>query len=93
MNVKVLSIEPTQEFKTFYVTVVIGEDICQFTMTVETDTIANQNIQILNSDENFLKTFQFNQKLAADISNLVFLVYNHQPIKLPVDMGELSSAA
>lgn len=91
MNVKVLAIEPAKELRTFYVTVLIGEDKHQFTMTVQLDTIANQEIQIINSDQQFLKTFKFNQVLAADISKLVFRVYNNQAVKLPADMGELYS--
>lgn len=88
MNVKVLSIKPAKELRNFQVTVLIGEDKYQFTMAVELDTIANQEIQIINSDENFLKTFQFHQGLAADISKLVFQIYNNQFVSLPADIGE-----
>jgi hypothetical protein len=88
MNVKVLSINPAKEIRTFDVVVLIGVEQHQFTMTVETDIIAHQEIQVTNGDEHFLKTFKFNQRVALGISKLVSKVYNGQAVELPADIGE-----
>lgn len=56
-------------------------------MKVKSFTVANQQIQVTNGDDNFSKIFRFNQIVASDICKLVSKVYNNQAVELPVDLG------
>ncbi|MFB2920042.1 hypothetical protein [Aerosakkonema funiforme] len=91
MNVRVMLIEPSTNPKAFNVVVLIGKSDYTFTITVETDKIAEQEIQITNGDDFFCQTFQFNQIVGVEICKLVSKIYNHQVVKLPVDVGEFYS--
>lgn len=88
MNVQVLEIKPSKEFATFDIVVLMGEERHKFTVTVTTDTISNREIQIINGDDLFDKTFLLNAKVGADICKLVGKFHNNAPVQLPVDMGE-----
>lgn len=87
MNIQLVAIKSTQEKETFNVVVLIGEEQHKFTMKVKSFTVANQEIQVTNGDDNFSKIFRFNQIVASDICKLVSKVYNNQAVKLPADMG------
>ncbi len=91
MKVQVLNIKPSDRQRIFNVIVLIGTTKHQFPITIEIDTIANQEIQIINGDENFSETFRFNQGIATDICKLVAQIYNHKSVELPLEIGEFYS--
>ena len=91
MKVQILTIKPSYTPRIFDVVVLIGTKQHQFPITIELDTIANQEIQIINGDEKFSETFRFNQRIAADICNLVAQIYNHKIVELPIFLGEFYS--
>ncbi len=90
MNVKVLSIEPSSDLKNFQVTAFIGTEPHQFTMTVETDTIAGEKFQIVKGDKHFCQIFRFNQNAAIALYKLVSKVNQGQGIELPVELENAS---
>ncbi|MDY7007581.1 MAG: hypothetical protein SWX82_27520 [Cyanobacteriota bacterium] len=71
MNVKVISIKPTNESNKFlleiHLEIHIGKDWHQFMMTAVTDTIAGEKIQVIKGDKYFCHTFRFNQELAVKL--------------------------
>lgn len=79
---------PHREIGTFEVQVLIGTELHQFTMAVDLDRVGGRKIQIVNADAHFEETFKFNLKFNMDISQLVLQIYNHQPVELPVTLGE-----
>jgi len=91
MKVRVMLIEPSSNPKAFNLIVLIGKDQYNFTVTVETDKIAEREIQITNGDDFFGETFQFNQIVGVEICKLVSKIYNHQVVELPADVGEFYS--
>lgn len=53
MNVQLLSIEPTDQLRTYQISVKIA-DRPYFTITVEIAPIVGQKIQVINGDGSFL---------------------------------------
>lgn len=88
MKVQILTIKPTQISKIFDVIVLIGNQEYQFPITVEIDTIADREIQIINGNNIFSETFRFNQGIASNICKLVAKFYNSQSFELPLEIGE-----
>lgn len=88
MNVKILSIKPTQTPKIFDIIILIETKQYHFSITVELDTIVDREIQIIHGDEYFSDTFRFNQLIASNICKLVAKVYNSEPVELPGEIGE-----
>jgi hypothetical protein len=91
MNIQVQQIQKSEDDKIFLVSVIIDDVQHHFTLTVKIVPIADRLIQIVNGDTHFLETFKFHPKIARQISQLIFQVYNHEPIELPINLlGELS---
>ncbi|NEP83036.1 MAG: hypothetical protein F6K39_35795 [Okeania sp. SIO3B3] len=90
MNVKVISIKPTNESKKFLLEMLIGKDSHQFLMTAVTDTIAGEKIQVIKGDKSFGQTFRFNQELAVKLYKMVSEFNRGQFVKLPVEIGDFS---
>jgi len=89
MNVQLLSIEPTDQHRTYHIEVKIDDRPHQFTMTVKIAPIFGQKIQVINGDGSFLETFRFNPQVAREISQLVLDVYNHEQVNLPATIRVL----
>jgi hypothetical protein len=87
MNLQVLKILPLQQNNTFQV-VIIGLTQHQFTMTVETDYINNQPLQIIQGDDHFHTFFQWHRELAEKVYELVYQVYNQEELDFPISLGE-----
>ena len=88
MKTQVISIEPAVTNLSFNVIVSIGNDRHQFTLRVETNTVANQKIQGIRGDEHFLSVFRFNQNLGVEIYKLVSKAYEGQTLALPAEIGD-----
>lgn len=86
---QVSQFEPYKAIGTFDVLVSIGNREYRFELAVDVDVVGERQIQIIRTDINFETIFKFNLKLHRDICKLVSSVYNHQPVKLPIDLGEL----
>ena len=84
--------DPNQEIGTFDVKVEIGNQKHQFKLAVDLDLIGERQIQIVRTDVEFEEIFKFDLKLHRDICKLVSSVYNHQPVQLPTNLGELERA-
>lgn len=87
MNVQLLSIEATDQLRTYQIEVKIGDRPHKFTMTVNIAPIVGQKIQVINGDASFLKTFRFNPQVARQISQLVLDVYNHETVNFPATIS------
>lgn len=85
MNVKLISIKKTANPRLYNIEVLIEGLQQQFTITVESFTVANREIQVTNGDDNFSEMFKFNQIIASDICQLVAKFHNHQPVELPIE--------
>lgn len=90
MNVKVLSIERRDSEK-FQATACIGTEQHEFTMTVETDTIAGEKINLIKGDKHFCHIFRFNQNIAVALYELVSKVNRGQSVKLPAEIGNFTA--
>lgn len=90
MNVKVLSIE-RRDSENFQVTACIGTERHQFTMTVETDTIAGQKINLIKADKHFCQIFKFNQDVAIALYELISKFNRGQSVELPAEIGNLAT--
>ncbi|MBO1346858.1 MAG: hypothetical protein EBE86_005415 [Hormoscilla sp. GUM202] len=90
MKVKVISIELAPELGKFNVLGSIGSECHQWTMTVETETIADRQIQVIKGDKHFCNTFRFNQKIAIELYHILSKFNKGQPVELPVEIGEFS---
>ncbi|MEA5536820.1 hypothetical protein [Crocosphaera sp. XPORK-15E] len=64
----------------------MGQTQHQFTMTVETDNLCNQPLQIIQGDDKFHSLFQWNRELAQKIYELVAQVYNQHPLNFPISL-------
>lgn len=91
MNLQVLKILPTRQNNTFQIVVEMEQTQHQFTMTVETDHINNQPLQIIQGDDKFHSLFQWHRELAQKIYELVAQVYNQYAPNFPVSLGEFDS--
>ena len=92
MNVKVLSIKPSRNSENFQVTAyIIGTERHEFTMTVETDTIAGEKINLIKGDKNFCHIFRFNQNVAIALYELVSKVNRGQSVELPAEIGNFAA--
>lgn len=89
MNVQLLSIEATDQLRTYQIEVKMGDRPFKFTMTVKIAPIVGQKIQVINGDASFLETFRFNPQVARQISQLVLDVYNHETVNLPATISVL----
>ena len=89
MNLQVLNISPIKHSHTFQV-VIIGLTQQKFTMTVETDYINNQPLQIIQGDDHFHTFFQWHRELAEKVYALVHQVSNQQKLDFPISLGEFS---
>jgi formyltetrahydrofolate synthetase len=88
MKLQVLKILPILNNNTFQVVIEIGTKQHQFTMTVETDNLCNQVLQIIQGDDKFRTFFQWHRELAEKIYELVATIYNQEPLDFPVSLGE-----
>ncbi|ACK74147.1 hypothetical protein PCC7424_5584 (plasmid) [Gloeothece citriformis PCC 7424] len=84
--------DPNQEIGTFDVKVEIGNFQHQFKLAVDIDLIGERQIQIVRTDDEFEEIFKFDLQFHRDICKLVSSVYNHQPVQLPTNLGELEKA-
>jgi exopolysaccharide biosynthesis predicted pyruvyltransferase EpsI len=91
MKVQILTIKPNEIPRIFDVVVLIGTKQHQFPIKIELDTIADQEIQIINGDAKFSETFRYNQAIASDIYKIVSQFYNYQSVNLPQEIGEFYS--
>lgn len=88
MKTQVISIEPTSKNLGFNVVVLIGTKQHEFTLNVETATIADRQIQGIRGDEYFLHLFRFNQNLGVEIYKLVSQMREGISLKFPVEIGD-----
>ena len=93
MNVQLLSIEPTDQIRTYHIEVKIADRSYKFTITVEIAPIAGQKIQVINGDASFLETFRFNPQVARQISRLVLDVHNGETVNIPATISEFKGEA
>ena len=88
MKTQVISIEPTSINLGFNVVVLIGTKQHEFTLNVETATVADRQIQGIRGDEYFLNLFRFNQNLGVKIYQLVSQMREGNSLSFPVEIGE-----
>ncbi|NEP12620.1 MAG: hypothetical protein F6J92_37645 [Symploca sp. SIO1A3] len=87
MNVKVLSIKPRQEPKSYEVLLSIGEDRQIFKFTTEVNQVGGRQLQTTQGERRFSDLFRFNQRVAMNVSKLVVKLYNKEAVELPADVG------
>ena len=85
MKTSLLSIQPVAGTYEFKVSLLIGEDIQQFTFTVEQPK--QESFGIIGGDIHFCKFFRFNQHISAQVGDIIGQVYRGNPVKLPLDTG------
>lgn len=90
MNVKLLSIESAKELGKFNLSVQLGTEENQFTMMVESDTIAGESFEVIKGDEEFHCLFKFNQEIAVKLYKLLAKFKDGEALELPVDLGNFS---
>ncbi|MFB2918404.1 hypothetical protein [Aerosakkonema funiforme] len=88
MKTQVISIEPTSINLGFNVVVLIGTKQHEFTLNVETATVADRQIQGIRGDEYFLNLFRFNQNLGVKIYQLVSESREGNSLSFPLEIGE-----
>lgn len=88
MKTQVISIKPASKNLGFNVVVLIGTERHEFTLNVETYTIANCQIQGIRGYEYFLKLFRFNQNLGVEIYQLVSQMREGNSLRFPVEIGD-----
>ena len=92
MNVTVFSIQPSStNSEKIHVAASIGTKQHQFTMTVETNTIAGAKIPVIKGDKHFCETFRFNQNVAIALYKLVSKVNQGQSLELPLQLENFAS--
>ena len=92
MNVTVFSIQPSStNSENFHVAASIGTEQHQFTMTVETNTIAGEKIPVIKGDKHFCQMFRFNQDVAIALYKLVSKVNQGQSVELPLQLENAAS--
>ena len=87
MNVKVLSIKPSQEPNSYEVLLSIGEDRQIFKFTTEVNQVGGRQLQTTQGERRFSDLFRFNQRVAMNVSKLVVKLYNKEAVELPADVG------
>ena len=90
MNVKVISIKPTNQSNKCLLEMHIGTDWHQFMMTAVADTIAGEKIQVIKGDKSFCDTFRFNQELGVKLYKMVSEFNRGKPVELPTEIGDFS---
>jgi hypothetical protein len=93
MNVQIKSIEDrsvnkvssSTEPKVFNVTLLVGAEIREITVSVEPSTIGIFTVEL---DLNFFEIFPTGSRVAKLLRDLVWNAYLHKAITLPVDLGE-----
>lgn len=88
MKTQVISIKPASKNLGFNVVVLIGTEQHEFTLNVETSTIADRQIQGIRGDEYFLNLFRFNQNLGVEIYQLVSQMREGNSLSFPLEIGE-----
>ena len=76
----VISIELAPDKGKFNVLGSIGSECHRPLMTVETETIADRQIQVIKGDKHFCNTFRFNHKIAIELYDLLSKFNNGQPV-------------
>jgi hypothetical protein len=91
MKVIVQNIEPssTEAENSFDVFILLDQCKYRFQLQIEITPIGNKNLQMVTTDWAFDNLFKYNIDIHSRICKLVSAVYNHRPIKLPADIGEL----
>lgn len=92
MNLRVLKILPNSQNNTYQVIVEIERVQHQFMMTVETERLDNQLIQIIQGDDKFHALFQWHRELAQKVYELVAQVYNQEHLDFPIILGKFDTA-
>jgi hypothetical protein len=92
VNLRVLNILPNPQNNTCQVMVEIERVQHQFTMTVETDHLGNQPIQIIQGDDKFHALFQWHRELAQKVYELVAQVYNQKHLDFPMILGNFDTS-
>ncbi len=87
MNLQVLKILPIKHSDTFQV-LITGLTPQKFTMTVETDYINNQPLQIIQGDDHFHTFFECHRELAQKVYELVYKVHNQEELNFPINLGD-----
>ncbi|NEQ65395.1 MAG: hypothetical protein F6K21_07840 [Symploca sp. SIO2D2] len=87
MNVKVLSIKPSQEPNSHKVLLLIGGDRRIFKFTTEVNQVGGRQLQTTHGEQGFSDLFRFNQRVAMNVSTLVVKFYNQEAVELPTDVG------
>lgn len=90
MKLRLLNILPNPHNNTCQVIVEAERVKYQFTMTVETDYINNQPLQIIQGDDKFHSLFQWQRELAQKVYELVAQVYNQKTLDFPIILGEFA---
>jgi len=92
MNVDILSIKPDSETGKFNVILFIGQEQHNFTVTIETVTVADRDLDVINGDLSFSNLFKFSQDLECKVCKLVEQVHKKDSVELPVFIGEFYPA-
>lgn len=82
-------IDSEQKLTPFEVVTLLDGQEYRFNLDVESDLVGEKELQSIRTDRAFNDIFRYNLRIHRDICRLVFSYYNHQPIQLPVDLGEL----
>jgi hypothetical protein len=91
MNIKIFSIQPSStNSENFHVAASIGTEQHQFTMTVETNTIAGEKIPVIKGDKHFCEIFRYSQNVAIALYKLVSKVNQGQSVELPLQLENVA---
>ncbi len=81
MKKSVLSIQPIEGTNEFKVLMLIGDDLQQFTFTVEQSK--QESFAVIGGDIDFCNFFRFNQHISAKVGDVVGQVARGKIIELP----------
>lgn len=88
MQVRVLSVEPTDLKNAYDVAVSIDQTLEQFLFTVSPTFLADEPAFLTSGDAHFERTFAHSPSLQGQLSKLVSAVFLRQPIKLPAILDD-----
>ena len=99
MKTQVLSlkkIEPLESAKNkldrLQVVVLLGNSQKTFIFTVKKAKIGDRELTSFSEDEDFSRTFQFNNHIGIEITNLVKQVAGGETLNFPIPVGDFGTA-
>jgi hypothetical protein len=88
MQVRVLTVEPTNKENIFQVAVRIDQKVEHFLFTVSSTFLADEPAFLTSGDAHFERTLAHSPSLQGQLSKLVSDVFLRQPIKLPAILDD-----